>query len=190
VIAVGVLLWLFTERKSAGRRPLSIARYVFFAMFLGGILANWLFLNVFQRGVIFEFDKYEVFYDMQFGLAVIAILAAIGVLAGEKRFFCRYLCPVGLSLRFLSAIPFPVKYKVAAVGEGCAKCGKCDRECFMAQKPMEEINDHQVVSSPDCINCLACVSACPKNVLDFKNVKAPGEKAGTKAEEDDKTTAV
>lgn len=67
----------------------------------------------------------------------------------------------------MSAIPFPYKFKVRATNEKCIKCGKCNKECLMELKPMEEINDHGVVKSPNCINCLVCVSTCPKNAIDF-----------------------
>ncbi len=32
---------------------------------------------------------------------------------------------------------------------------------------MEEINDHSVVTDPNCINCLVCVSTCPQDAIDF-----------------------
>ena len=37
----------------------------------------------------------------------------------------------------------------------------------MGLNPMEEIIKEGVVKNPECINCLACVSTCPENVIDF-----------------------
>lgn len=166
VVIVGLIFWLLIEKKPKNQKLRTLPKYIFFALFLGEVIAMWITLSVFHKGITLAFDKYEVFYDMQWGLAVIAALVAFGILMGEKRIFCKYLCPIGLSLRFISAIPFPVKYKVRATGD-CSKCGRCNKECFMGINPMEEIKEHGVVKDPNCINCLACVSKCPKNALDF-----------------------
>ncbi len=179
VIIIGMILWMLLERKSSENKINTLPKYIFFALFFGGIVAGWISLNVFQKGITLAFGKYDVFYDVKWGLAIIAILVAVGILTGEKRMFCKYLCPVGLSLRFLSAIPFPRKFKVRATNGKCIKCGKCNKECLMDIKPMEQINEHGFVKSPDCINCLVCISTCPKEVIDFttnqKNIEIKKE---------------
>jgi len=170
IILIGLIIWLLVEKKTATEKFITIPKYIFFSWYLGGIVAAWIALNVFQKGITFVFDKYKILDSSPIiwgFLIFIAILVAIGVLTGTKRMFCRYLCPVGLVLRFMSAIPFPYKFKVRATNEKCIKCGKCNKECLMDLKPMEEINDYGVVKNPNCINCLVCVSTCPKNAIDF-----------------------
>ena len=158
------------RKKPATEKIVTFPKYVFLGWYLGGIVAMWIVLNVFQKGVSVVFDKYKILDSslvIWSFLIFIMILVATGVLTGTKRMFCRYLCPVGLILRFMSTIPFPVKYKVRSTGETCMKCGKCNKECFMGLNPMEEIIKEGVVKNPECINCLACVSTCPENVIDF-----------------------
>jgi polyferredoxin len=174
IIVIGVLIWMLVEKKSASEKFITIPKYIFFGWYLGGIIAAWISLNVFAKGITFVFEKYKVLDDSSFiwgFLTFVAIIVAIGVMLGAKRFFCRYLCPVGLVLRFISAIPFPYKYKVRVTSEACSHCGKCNSECIMDLNPMDEINKSKVIENPNCINCLACVSKCPKNVLDFTTEK-------------------
>lgn len=115
-------------------------------------------------------NKYPVFYDEQWiAQFALAAFVALGIVLVDKRVFCRFLCPIGMTLRVTSAIPFPKKYRVRAANGGCIECGKCNRECPMGVKPMEEIGQYGKVKNPNCIRCMACVSACPKDVLDFKS---------------------
>ncbi|HEX3046317.1 MAG TPA: 4Fe-4S binding protein [Bacillota bacterium] len=179
IILVGWVIWLFLEKKKPAVRNLqTLPKYILLAQYLGGIIALWITLNVFHKGFTFVFDKYSVFYDEKWIIQIaFAAVIAFAIGTGEKRIFCKYLCPIGMLLRLFSAIPFPKKYKVRAAGEKCTKCGKCNKECFMGINPMEEINQHGYVKDPNCINCLVCVSKCPKKVLDFttaqKNIDQP-----------------
>jgi len=122
IILIGLIIWLLVEKKTATEKFITIPKYIFFSWYLGGIVAAWIALNVFQKGITFVFDKYKILDSSPIiwgFLIFIAILVAIGVLTGTKRMFCRYLCPVGLVLRFMSAIPFPYKFKVRATNEKC-----------------------------------------------------------------------
>lgn len=166
-VLIGLVLWMFLEKSD--KSPHTIPKYILFAQYLGGIVALWIALNVFQKGFTFVFDKYSVFYDenwiVQIGLILII---ALSISLVEKRVFCKYLCPVGMVLRLTSAIPFPVKFKVRSNGVKCSKCGRCNRECLMGLSPMDEINQYGMIKNPNCINCLACVSNCPKAAIDFR----------------------
>jgi polyferredoxin len=161
----------FVERKSPKRDINTMARYILLAQFLGGIVASWILLNVFQKGFTLAFDKYGVLDDYlsSAGAAIVILgfgLAALGV-AVEKRFFCKHVCPYGLLLGFLSAIPVPLRRKVRKTGEQCIKCAQCNKTCPMGIDAMEEINKYGMIKSPECINCLQCVAKCPKNTIDF-----------------------
>lgn len=88
---------------------------------------------------------------------IIFILIAVSSMFIE-RFFCRYLCPLGAVFAITS------KLKIAKIGKGRAKCGSCricTNNCAMGI-PLYKID---VVNSGECINCMQCVTACPrKNV--------------------------
>lgn len=166
---IGLAVWLLVEKDRSVNNLLTVPKYVLFAQYLGGVIALWITLDAFQKGFTFVFEKYSVFAGEQWvAQFALAAFVAVGIMFVEKRVFCKYLCPIGMTLRVTSAIPFPKKYKVRATENQCVQCGKCDRECMMGLKPMEDINKYGVVKDPNCINCLACVGTCPKNALDFK----------------------
>lgn len=171
VFIVGLVLWWVIERKSSKRNINTIPRYILLVQFLGGIIASWILLNVFQKGISFAFNKYGVLDDYMSFVGIILVILGFGLpilgVAVEKRFFCRHICPYGLLLRFLSAIPFSKRRKVKVTGEQCIECSKCNNSCPMGLNPMEEIKKYGMVTSPECINCLRCVAECPKNTLDF-----------------------
>ncbi|HEX9059875.1 MAG TPA: 4Fe-4S binding protein [Clostridia bacterium] len=168
-ILIGLITWNLFEKGNPKKNPHTLPKYILLVQYLGGIIALWFSLNIFQKGFSFVFDKYSVFHDENW-VVQIALAAVIALSIGliEKRVFCRYLCPVGMVLRLTSSIPFPKKFKVRATGSKCSQCGICNRECLMGLNPMEEINKYGVVTDPNCINCLACVSKCPKDAIDFK----------------------
>jgi len=173
VVIVGLVLWWIIERKLSKRNINTIPRYILLVQFLGGIVASWILLNVFQKGITFAFNKYGVLDDYLSITGLIFVifgfgLTALGV-AVEKRFFCKHICPYGLLLRFMSSIPFSKRRKVRVTGEQCINCTQCNKVCPMGLNPMEEINKYGVVKSPECINCLRCVAKCPRDTLDFKS---------------------
>jgi polyferredoxin len=171
IVIAGLTLWWAIERKSSKRNINTIPRYILLVQFLGGIVSSWILLNAFQKGVSFVFDKYGVLDDYRSIVGMLFVIFGFGLtivgVAVEKRFFCKHVCPYGLLLRFLSALPFSKRRKVRITGEPCIKCAQCNKNCPMGLNPMEEINDHGVVNSPECINCLRCVAKCPKYTLDF-----------------------
>ncbi|HEX3044321.1 MAG TPA: 4Fe-4S binding protein [Bacillota bacterium] len=175
---ISLVIWFLLEKKSPSRSLSTLPKYLLFTQYLGGIIALWITLNSLRKGFSFVFDKYPVFYDEKWIIQIaLALTVALTIILAEKRIFCKYMCPVGMVLRLVSAIPFPKKYKVRATGEKCTQCGMCNRECFMGLKPMEDINQYGVVKDPNCINCLVCVSKCPKNALDFTAAKNTVNKA-------------
>ncbi len=170
IILAGLIMWRFAEKGPAVRNIQFLPKYVLLAQYLGGIIALWISLNVFQKGFTFVYDKYDVFHGAHWISQITFVtMIAFTIAALEKRVFCKYLCPIGMILRLLSAIPFPKKYKVRATGEKCVKCGECNKECMMGLNPMEEINANGLVKNPNCINCLVCISECPQNAIDFKS---------------------
>lgn len=171
IAMAGGMLWILFEKNQQGalRNDVnSLPKYIWFAQYAGGIIFWWITLNVFNEGISLAFDRNGVLDNINWvDELTIAGLIAIGIALIEKRVFCKYLCPIGMGLRVISAIPFPIKYRVRRTEEKCTKCTSCNKECLMDIKPMEEIQAHNMIKNPNCINCLVCVAKCPKNALDF-----------------------
>lgn len=86
------------------------------------------------------------------GLVVLVILGAVSVVLQNP--WCRYLCPYGALLGFLSLLS---PLKITRRASTCIDCQKCTRVC------PARIQVHQVkrVRSDECTGCFACVASCP-----------------------------
>jgi NapH/MauN family ferredoxin-type protein len=150
--------WLYKLRKLFIKKDLQIpqnihrilgwARYVVLALvlvmsFLTATL--WFdvidpFMGLFSAKIIFGA-----------GIAVIVIFA-IGSFVIE-RFFCKYLCPMGATIK-----PFA---KISATGiirdpHSCNSCGNCDDIC-PKQIP---VSSSVKIDRGECISCMKCVEHC------------------------------
>ena len=76
-----------------------------------------------------------------------------------RRFFCRYLCPLGALLALIGKRRrLVIKY----LPDKCINCKVCDTRCPMGIKP--SVGESQTIY---CWNCAECVDACPKGSLKF-----------------------
>lgn len=93
-------------------------------------------------------------------LLLTALLAGILLLnLSERRFWCRYVCPLGALLGLLGRwAPFKRQ-----AGEACNGCGACDRVC---QGGLEASKDGAWTAS-ECLYCMACDDGCPKKAVTF-----------------------
>jgi MauM/NapG family ferredoxin protein len=86
----------------------------------------------------------------------------IGLNLLRERFWCRYLCPLGGLLGWLSKVAIfrPV------VGEACNQCTGCALACRLGaiQATSERIEIH----TEECTVCLDCLASCKKDALSFK----------------------
>jgi polyferredoxin len=173
VVLIGLIVWFFVEKDLKIKNLFKLPKYIQVVNYLGGIVSLWIILNIFQKGFSFAFEKYGILDEYKTARGIIFAsltlsLTAIGILV-EKRFFCKYLCPYGLLVRFISSIPFSKRYKIRATDTKCTECTKCNKECLMDIKPMEEIVKYKEIKNPECINCLQCIASCPKGVIKFTN---------------------
>ena len=90
------------------------------------------------------------------GFALLAVIL-IGSFFAE-RFFCRYLCPLGALLSLASSHRL---FRIRKSESACTNCTLCSRSCAMSV----DICESPSVSSVECINCMRCVSACPRVAL-------------------------
>ena len=71
----------------------------------------------------------------------------------NKRFWCKYLCPLGAALAVFNKI---TPLRIVSDDNNCTACGHCDTVC-----PMDIITVPENLRSAECIQCLECIEACP-----------------------------
>lgn len=86
--------------------------------------------------------------------------AILGLNLIEKRFWCKYLCPLGALLGLLS------RYSMLRreVSEGCSSCGMCTNVCqggALYGKGEDWRNS-------ECLACFSCDDICPQNAVSFR----------------------
>ncbi|MCL5023722.1 MAG: 4Fe-4S binding protein [Nitrospirae bacterium] len=77
----------------------------------------------------------------------------------EKRFWCRYLCPLGALLGLLSRFSLLRR----SVSEGCTSCGACAMACQGNASP-DKKGEWQ---DAECYYCWNCDDICPQNAVGF-----------------------
>lgn len=83
----------------------------------------------------------------------------------EKRFWCKYLCPLGALLGVLS------RYSILqrTVSEECNSCGACAPDCQGNAGPNRKEKWHNT----ECLVCMNCDDACPQNAVQFGFFRKP-----------------
>ncbi|MEW6109707.1 MAG: 4Fe-4S binding protein [Nitrospirota bacterium] len=84
---------------------------------------------------------------------------ALGLNLVEKRFWCRYLCPLGAFLGILSRFSLLKR----TVSEDCTSCGACSSVCPGNASP--DIKDEW--KDTECLYCWNCDDICPQNAVSF-----------------------
>ena len=91
---------------------------------------------------------------------ILIIIASVFV----ERFFCRYLCPMGAVFAITSKLRIG---KIKKPTDKCGKCRICTNNCLMGI-PLYEMD---VVNSAECINCMKCISVCPRHNVSYTVAK-------------------
>ncbi|HUH66264.1 MAG TPA: 4Fe-4S binding protein [Syntrophales bacterium] len=96
-------------------------------------------------------------------------LLIMGMNLVERRFWCRYLCPLGALLGTLS------RYSILkrTVSEGCNSCGACEAVCQGSASPGKKDG----WKDTECLYCMNCDDLCNQNAVNFgfqKKTESPG----------------
>lgn len=122
--------------------------------FVGGILPV---AQSLIAGVPVDWTKVAVVASV---LLIFALLANIV----ERRFWCRYICPLGASIGLLSKFSL---FKRKVNNGTCVTCGHCTPTC-----PMGAISHDDFETDPaECIVCMDCVPSCPTSSIAFETVE-------------------
>lgn len=96
----------------------------------------------------------------EFAIGLIILVVSLIASMFYDRVFCKYLCPLGAFLGLLTKIGI---YRIKRENNTCTDCKICDKAC-----PVNlNVSKVKAITSPECINCLECVTDCPtkKNTL-------------------------
>ncbi len=83
----------------------------------------------------------------------------IGLNFIEKRFWCRYLCPLGAFLGLLSRFSLLKR----STSEDCTSCGVCAADCQGNARPEAK----ELWRDTECLVCRNCDDICPQNAVSF-----------------------
>lgn len=173
---LGTILDLFGPLKRDLPQWFRQAKHLLlFIVLFAALLANLtlIFLDpitIFLRalaGVIYPGIKSALEEGSQLPIQPILILPFVIILALNliaRRFWCRYLCPLGALLGLLSKVAW-IKRRV---NEDCVRCNLCVPVC-----PMGIIDEEDFTSDPgECIQCMNCLDPCPVGAISFS--RRPG----------------
>jgi len=100
----------------------------------------------------------QSFYNQNVFIGVI-FFAILGLNLIEKRFWCKYLCPLGAFLGLLSRLSVLKR----SVSEDCTGCGACATVCQGSASPDQK----EKWKDTECLYCWNCDDICPQNAVSF-----------------------
>lgn len=141
------------QRRQAPRKNWEWMRYAAFALSLLYVAALFLLgIQGLERVMLISFIAGNALY---YALGVILAFAL-----KDNRAFCKYLCPVAV---FLKPASYYARLRVTCDTQLCVSCGKCRRVCPMDVDMTDNARSRE--RGTECILCMRCVDACPKQAL-------------------------
>jgi polyferredoxin len=111
--------------------------------------------SVLKKGII---SFQQSYYNQGIFIGVL-FLFILGLNLVERRFWCRYLCPLGAFLGILSRFSILKR----SVSEECNSCGSCSMVCQGNAAP----NKKEGWRDSECYYCWNCDDVCPQNAVSF-----------------------
>jgi len=100
----------------------------------------------------------QPFYNQSVFIGAL-FFVVLGLNLIEKRFWCKYLCPLGAFLGIISRYSLLKR----SVSEGCTSCGACATVCQGNAQP--DAREHW--RDTECLMCRNCDDICPENAVRF-----------------------
>ncbi len=144
--------------------PLRSLKYLVLLFFLWVIISmSTVEIQTFLNGnynKIADVEMLMFFWHLSL-LSLIVIFSLVVLSIFIKNFWCRYLCPYGAFLGFLSMFS---PLKVTRNSDTCTSCQQCTKAC-----PAHiQIHNKLRISSDECMACGECLAVCPEeNTLEF-----------------------
>ncbi len=142
---------------------LTLIRQVFWfallgELFLAMVLGTPIFVFLSPPGLVGRQIMMAVFFHA-IAIEGIIVVLVLGLHLLTRRFFCRYLCPLGA---LLGVIGSKRRLVVTRDEDKCNECGLCKRACPLGLNPAGGDS-----LSAYCWNCGECIDACRQRALDF-----------------------
>lgn len=115
---------------------------------------------------ISSINNYVIYYG-------IVLFLVLPVLIHGKRATCHYFCWMApfmvIGSKIGRLLHLPQLHIEADVGS-CIGCGKCSQVCEMGLDVKKLVSEGKQATCTECIQCGACVDACPKKALKYRMV--------------------
>ena len=154
-------LWSYFDPLSIFNRALTVTLYPLGTLVSESFLLGITNIAFLEDPAYWLYDWYKAIimpenqaFVQQIFWITLFFLAILGMEKLSRRFWCRYLCPAGAWLGFLSQFRFYERI----VGDACPVCNKCQVECKMNAIPEGDVS---YTSKIECIECFNCGSLCP-----------------------------
>ncbi len=146
-----------TSLKKRGARLAVLDRYLRYVKYL--VLAWAIGGSVYYGVMVFrDYDPWATLLNLaefSFTPGVIVLLVTLVAAFFVERPWCRYACPLGAASGLLGKLsPIYLKREESA----CKLCQVCTKACPMGL----DVHTPTAIKSADCITCLECVGACPR----------------------------
>ncbi len=144
--------------KNRGARLAVLDRYLRYLKYI--VLAWAIGGSAYYGYMVFrDYDPWATLLNLaeySYTPGVIVLIVTLVASFFVERPWCRYACPLGAASGLLGKFsPVYLKREDSA----CKVCQLCTKACPMGL----DVHTATTIKSADCISCLECVSACPRN---------------------------